>query len=193
MKLPSSKRVVDGSGDESAAYDYLGPEVDTGFRIGKCTRPGMLVVSVELAELLAEIPTQLRSMVGKIVGWEQLKGVWEERHYPVIWVDFPTGHLSTLPAEPFDDWELQESKYSQEWSSGPTPRPNLPDLLEHLEKIRSLLPASLGVINPYIITDSDIRDSIPDPHREIQQLLDLVTECQRAGAPGLGCSPSNCD
>ncbi|MGO8749155.1 MAG: hypothetical protein ACLQNE_24620 [Thermoguttaceae bacterium] len=34
--------------------DYLGPDMDTGFRIAKCTRSGMLVVSVELAELLGE-------------------------------------------------------------------------------------------------------------------------------------------
>jgi hypothetical protein len=72
--------------------DFLGPEMDTGFRIGKCTRSGMLVVSLEMAELLGECRAQYAPMFGRIVGWEPLKGVWNDQRYPVIWVDFPDSH-----------------------------------------------------------------------------------------------------
>jgi hypothetical protein len=158
------------------AFDYLGPEVDAGFRIGKCTRPGMLAVSVELAELLAEIPTALRPMTGMIVGWEQLKGVWDDKHYPVIWVDFPTGHLPLLSAKEIDDWEVQESKLSKEWKQEKDPKPNLPQLQDHLTKIRKGLPSTLGIINPYIITDPEIQDEIEPSHFEIQSILQRVTD-----------------
>lgn len=160
------------------AVDYLGPEIDTGFRIGRCTQPGMLAVSVELAELLAEIPTTLRPMTGMIVGWERLKGVWQGRHYSIIWIDMPDGHLPDLLAERFDDWELQESLYSREWADTIPPKPNMPELHEHLAEIRNRLPSELGIVDPYILVDPDSRDAIPDSHREIQELLLRVTAFQ---------------
>jgi hypothetical protein len=160
-------------------YDYLGPEVDTGFRLGKCTQPGMLAVSVELAELLAEVPTALRPLTGMIVRWERLKGVWEDRHYPVVWVDMPSGHLPELAAEGFDDWELQESGFSKQWDSKPNPKPNLTELCLHLREIRNRLPATLGIVDAYIVADADVPDEVPTPHREIQQLQALVATSQK--------------
>ncbi len=65
-------------------WDFLGPDMDTGFRIAKCTRAGMLVVSIELAELLGECQGKVSPMLGKIVGWEELAGVWNDKRYPVI-------------------------------------------------------------------------------------------------------------
>ena len=163
----------------NAAYDYLGPEIDTGFRIGKCTRPGMLVVSVEIAELLAEIPTALRPFTGMIVGWEQLKGVWDDKHYPVIWGDLPNGHFPELQAKEIDDWEVQESKFSKEWKSSGEPKPNLTELHEHLEAIREGLPSPLGIVDPYIVDDAEVADVVPKSHKEIQVLLERVTAFQK--------------
>lgn len=157
------------------AYDYLGPEVDTGFRIGKCTRPGMLVASMELAELLAEIPTALRPMTGMIVGWEILKGVWDDKHYPVIWVELPNGHRPELCRKRIDDWEVQESRFSKEWRSKDDPKPNLTELQKHIKQIRDGLPSQLGIIDPYIVGDPEIQDEIPQSHIEIRGLLEQVT------------------
>ena len=56
------------SSGETKRVDYLGPEMDTGFRLGKCTRPGMLAISVEMAELLAEGNAKFAPMAATIVG-----------------------------------------------------------------------------------------------------------------------------
>lgn len=79
--------------------DFLGPEVDTGFRIAKFATRDRLLVSADLAYLywknegklgtiqdfyqLAHKPSALM----KIVGYERLKGVWDERGYPIIWFE----------------------------------------------------------------------------------------------------------
>lgn len=69
--------------------DFLGPDIDIGFRISKFALRKRLVVSAHLAWLLfheraacPEIEDQLR-----IVSLEILKGVWGGRHYSIIWFE----------------------------------------------------------------------------------------------------------
>lgn len=90
--------------------DFLGPEVDAGFRIAKLATRSRLLVSADLAYLywkrrdlrdanevsvmenirvnyprydLKENPTDMM----RIVHLEKLKGVWEGRSYPVVWFE----------------------------------------------------------------------------------------------------------
>jgi hypothetical protein len=82
--------VIDGAfTSRVAGVDFLGPEIDVGFRISKYALRQRLVVSADLAWLLyrfrvdhSEIENQLR-----IVSFELMKGVWGARHYPVIWFE----------------------------------------------------------------------------------------------------------
>ncbi len=66
--------------------DFLGPDIDTGFRIGSFSMAGKLVVGASLSALIyildskTEITDKLR-----IVSYELLKGVWSGRRYPVVW------------------------------------------------------------------------------------------------------------
>lgn len=69
--------------------DFLGPDIDAGFRISKFSIRNRLIVSAHLAALLYRergecdgIEKQLR-----IIGFESLKGVWDGRHYPIIWFE----------------------------------------------------------------------------------------------------------
>jgi hypothetical protein len=69
--------------------DFLGPEIDAGFRISKFALRRRLVVSAELSCLLFReraaytgIEKQL-----KIVSFQILKGVWTGRHYPIVWYE----------------------------------------------------------------------------------------------------------
>ncbi|MHC5373126.1 hypothetical protein ACYSNU_04930 [Enterococcus sp. LJL120] len=74
-------------------YDFLGPDIDAGFRLAKqCAKKNQVVVSAELAFLiLSEI--NLLSDEDKILGLKKyrimelvpLKGIWHERQYPVVW------------------------------------------------------------------------------------------------------------
>lgn len=157
--------------------DFLGPDIDTGFRIGKCTRPGMLVVSVELAELLSECPADMNPITGKIVGWEQLKGVWDDKRYPVVWIDLPAGYPEAngeLTAQSFDQWQLLECTLCSNWTTdGAAP---LRAIAGELRDIRARLPKSLGLVDPYIEGDPDKPDVVPDEHLRIKALLDLVRD-----------------
>lgn len=67
------------------ALDFLGPEIDAGFRISSGSIKHALVVSAELADLLRRRGQGQRSKYLRIVDYRELKGVWEGRHYPIVW------------------------------------------------------------------------------------------------------------
>lgn len=107
-----------GSGEDQSArnrivktryvpgLDFLGPDIDTGFRIGKAAVRKCLVLSVELAYLLLDgdvvTKTQLR-----LVGHDSLKGVIDGRPYPVVWYKEDWTKFS----EEFDYDEFLESSF----------------------------------------------------------------------------------
>lgn len=69
-------------------FDFLGNDIDAGFRISKETCERRLVLSFELAYLLADtVPNFLN-----IITYKKLKGVWKNRLYPVIWYYDPKKH-----------------------------------------------------------------------------------------------------
>lgn len=65
--------------------DFIGPDIDLGFRIAKVARPGRLVVSMDLADILSQADWDYLFEF-HWVGWEQFKGVYSDRPYPVIWI-----------------------------------------------------------------------------------------------------------
>ncbi len=156
--------------------DFLGPDMDTGFRIGKCTRSGMLVVSVELAELLGECQGKYAPMLGKIVGWEDLKGVWNDQRYPVVWIDFPDSHpaAEAQKAIPFSLWDQEESPWCKVWEDGRNPKRQLSDLANTLRDLRQALPKSLGLVDPYIVDDPLETSGLPPEHKQILDLLQTI-------------------
>ncbi|RHS91036.1 hypothetical protein [Clostridium sp. AM42-4] len=69
--------------DNQQINEFLGQDIDTGFRIKKETQDRRLVVSVELAKLLSDRTAYLSRL--NIVTYKSLKGVWRNRLYPIIW------------------------------------------------------------------------------------------------------------
>lgn len=67
--------------------EFLGNDIDAGFRISKFTCGGRLVISFELACLLQEI-TRIASRLN-IVTYTTLKGIWNDRLYPIVWYHNP--------------------------------------------------------------------------------------------------------
>lgn len=69
--------------------DFLGPDIDIGFRISKFALQGKLVVDAKLALLASkQEPACGRPAVGRfmrVVSYETLKGVWDSRKYPIVW------------------------------------------------------------------------------------------------------------
>jgi hypothetical protein len=62
-------------------YDFIGPDIDIGFRTSHFAHRGFLLVSAGLAHsLLGDAAGRM-----KIVSYERLKGVWNDRPYPIVW------------------------------------------------------------------------------------------------------------
>ncbi|WP_339822223.1 hypothetical protein [uncultured Parasphingorhabdus sp.] len=86
--------------DAAPHVDFIGPDLDLGFRLSKFARPASLVLSLDLVELLLGADN-LSSVALYLVGSEELKGVLFGRPYPIIWMaDAETG-FDFLP------WEIE--------------------------------------------------------------------------------------
>jgi len=89
-----------GNSDE---IDFLGSDVDIGFRLAKYSARSRLVVSANLAYLLYmerqyiedEFSEKIESNL-KIVSYESLKGIWGDRKYPIIWYDTKWSALNEM-------------------------------------------------------------------------------------------------
>jgi hypothetical protein len=72
-------------GVEQTIVDFLGPDIDAGFRIAQHADKRKLTIAANLAETLLLYSPQ-KSIEGlRIVGYRELKGVWNGRPYPIIW------------------------------------------------------------------------------------------------------------
>ena len=78
-------------------YDFLGPDMDIGFRIAQFAFHHKVVLSADFAYLLHKISKDKEDKIDdnlRIVSYEILKGVWNEQYYPIIWY-YP--HWDTAP------------------------------------------------------------------------------------------------
>jgi len=147
--------------------DYLGPDMDTGFRIGNCGYPGFMVISMELAELLGEAPGELQQVRGGIVGWKKLKGVWNEIPYPIIWITLPKG--LEVDYQEFDPWSKSENSLVTVW--GQKKSEEIGEASNDFAESRNKLPAALGVVKPYIVDELTDAAPVPETHQRILHLL----------------------
>lgn len=80
IQLPIGKQIHD---------DFLGPDMDAGFRVAKHAYQNKVVLSANLAYLLTRMkkPRRLKSIDSRmqIVALDRLKGVWDGKYYPIIW------------------------------------------------------------------------------------------------------------
>jgi len=91
--------------NEVSLRDFMGPDIDIGFRISKYAEKEKLVISADLAYLLLKTNPPKNIMKAgealvqnlRIVSYEDLKGIWDERYYPIIWY--------------YNDWESIEDTF----------------------------------------------------------------------------------
>lgn len=69
--------------DRYKIFEFLGNDIDTGFRIAKETTERRLVISFELAYILSKRTECLSKLF--IITYKRLKGVWKDKLYPIIW------------------------------------------------------------------------------------------------------------
>lgn len=93
--------------DSQQINEFLGQDIDIGFRIKKETQDRRLVVSAELAKLLSDKTEYLSRL--NIITYKVLKGVWQNRLYPIIWY-----HDAAIGGCSFEDsFYYDETTYSQ--------------------------------------------------------------------------------
>jgi hypothetical protein len=69
------------------SYDFIGPDIDIGFRVAHFAHRGILALSAGLACLVLHQATAAEEIDNniKIVDYQSMKGVWGGRRYPIIW------------------------------------------------------------------------------------------------------------
>ena len=61
--------------------EFLGNDIDAGFRIKKETENRRMVISFELAYILAKDTDYLKNI--HIITYKTLRGIWQNRLYPI--------------------------------------------------------------------------------------------------------------
>jgi hypothetical protein len=153
--------------------DFWGPDMDIGFRLSKCTFPGMCVASASLVELLASDKSNYQLRFAH-VGWERLKGVWHERPYPVFWAELPENREGEATRAVLSPWSAGESPFVKEWEKADS-TVEAKAHLKLLTRIRETLPDNFGSIRPYVPEE----DGVP---ADDQQLLELVASLPKGAA-----------
>lgn len=72
-----------GSDGEETYVDYLGPDVDTGFRLASCGGRGQVIVSSNLVHMMSEMQDS-HGIQFHYIGRKVLKGVYNGRPYPLF-------------------------------------------------------------------------------------------------------------
>lgn len=75
--------------------DFIGTDIDSGFRVSKFAEKNKIIICAKLACCLYKLyknrdpmENALKNCVEKhlrIVGYEKLKGIWDDRYYPIVW------------------------------------------------------------------------------------------------------------
>lgn len=158
--LLSASEALEHSADKSPfEYDFLGKAIDTGFRVAGTAKPEQLVLSVQLARLLASTPTG--SGFGHIIRFDRpksLKGVNRDEPYPMLYIDTMM-HLRTEQTQKKERELLGED--------------NIPDR----EKIADYLEAYCEVARTdEIMLPADTNEDIPAPPESYTKHKEKIAE-----------------
>lgn len=69
--------------EDAGIEDYLGPDMDLGFRLAAVTPPGRVACTLDIGYLLMQRPESPSIFH---VGWRELKGIGGGAPYPIFWV-----------------------------------------------------------------------------------------------------------
>lgn len=153
-----------------AAKDYVGIEIDAGFRLAQHTTRRRVVVSLDVADFLTRCMNGVVRHGLKLhhLDWRILKGCYNERPYPIIWVS--KGEKERLaPWEGFNN-DLSEKFFSKEPTSGD-------EIIKLIADVRDHNPPPT-MITPYIVVQQ-----MPAPHQKgwatsglVSTVITIITE-----------------
>jgi hypothetical protein len=152
--------------DAKGLDDFIGPSMDTGFRLGKFAKPSKLVVSVDLALLMLHGHDGCQLYCD---GFDSLPGVLDGRPYPILWYPVVTEHddlqklaLKVTNKDPPDRYDLE--KYCAEF-----------------------IKAAKGtwLCRPYFREDESFSE-VPEDHLKRADEFDARNNAQGEDPPGAG-------
>jgi hypothetical protein len=92
----------------SGATDFIGKEIDIGFRISKYTPRSKTALSAALVYYLLKQKSRIVRKV-RIAGYSILKGVWDDKRYPILWLFRKISHQAMIESFHYDE------KYDNEY------------------------------------------------------------------------------
>jgi hypothetical protein len=139
--------------EQEGLVDYLGPDMDLGFRLAALTPPGRTTCSLDVGHFLVQ-----QSTAPNIhhIGWRTMKGVGGGAPYPVLWLE--SGD-DKHPRHPWDDVERGELKRFLE--SRPLRRSEFTELAETYWK----------QLSDYFQRPYTSPDEITSEHRRIWKII----------------------
>ena len=84
--------------DQKYPIDFIGPDIDLGFRLSKYASPQKCVISVDLAYLLINTNTP-ESFHWHYAGRQELKGFHKKGGYPVVWIEADLDEMDKVEVE----------------------------------------------------------------------------------------------
>ncbi|HSI86102.1 MAG: hypothetical protein ACAI35_12280 [Candidatus Methylacidiphilales bacterium] len=138
-------------GGNSSIQDFVGPDMDIGFRLGGVTRSGRLAVSMDLADILSRRNYD-PDFYFSHVGWEVLKGVFDGKPYPIIWVSEQDAAPLIVPP-----WEEHTCRF---FARSQAQKTDLQKLRDVIKQVRDQL-KHLELFPPYFT-----EDKMPAAHQD---------------------------
>jgi hypothetical protein len=126
-------------GDGVRAIDFIGPDLDLGFRVTKFSRPACLTLSLDVADLVMTAGNAAQAAL-HLIGAEELKGVMFGRPYPIIWMLEAGEDFNFMP------WEIEQCPHMAK-ATGMPPTP-ISDIERAIANIRLYLRKMHGVQRP---------------------------------------------
>lgn len=126
-------------GEGVRAIDFIGPDLDLGFRVTKFSRPACLTLSLDVADLVLAAGNADQVAL-HLIGAEELKGVMFGRPYPIIWMLEAGEDFNFMP------WEIEQCAHMAK-ATGMPPTP-ISDIERAIANIRLYLRKMHGVQRP---------------------------------------------
>jgi isopentenyldiphosphate isomerase len=152
-------RTAIGSGPVQApVLDFLGPEIDAGFRIAHTSIKNALVVSAELANIVWTKGNRSRGDCLRVVDYRELKGVWDSRPYPLIWYREDWSEAAFAADYDYDD----ELRYDILRSACKAPATSMTKLEKVLSQVKrmwltpGLFPEHEGVTDAVVLDEDEL-------------------------------------
>jgi hypothetical protein len=103
-------------GDGVRVIDFIGPDLDVGFRVTKFSRPACVALSFDVADLVLDA-NNADQVDLYMIGAEELKGVMYGRPYPIIWLLEAGDDFNFMP------WEVEQCPHMAK-ATGMRPTPS---------------------------------------------------------------------